>query len=105
MNDIIFQTKPEDAALIEDDIKCKVCSKKFKEPYLLPCEHSYCKECIEKLEKVRDNEFNFYNCPANCKDATRPLLKEHYGVIRNYSVASIVKKINKVCIIANTLVK
>ncbi len=89
-----------DQALIEEDLICKVCSKKFIEPYILPCGHSYCKECIKKLELVIDNEQRFYDCPSKCKSAKKPLSKNNFGVIRNYSVWAISNKINKVYILS-----
>ena len=31
------------------DIACQVCQQQFKAPKLLPCLHSFCKECLDKL--------------------------------------------------------
>ena len=34
---------------IEEELTCAICLSKFTEPKVLPCLHTYCKECIEGL--------------------------------------------------------
>lgn len=42
------------------DIWCKYCSKVFEEPKVLPCLHTYCKQCIDVI--LGDNESSLF-CP------------------------------------------
>ena len=37
---------------LEDVCKCSVCLEPYKDPKVLPCEHCFCKECLELLLKV-----------------------------------------------------
>ena len=40
-----------------DDLTCTVCLEEFKEPKLLPCCHTFCKECLKRiLEKSRQKK-------------------------------------------------
>ena len=34
-------------------LRCAVCLAQFKEPKILPCLHTYCKECLAKLLKKK----------------------------------------------------
>ena len=61
---------PNDKALdeLEKDITCAVCCGHYQEAKLLPCNHYYCRACIESLAKrSRGRPFP---CPECRKDAT-----------------------------------
>ena len=63
---------PNDKALdeLEKDITCAVCCGHYQEAKLLPCNHYYCRPCIESLAKrSRGRPFP---CPECRKDATLP---------------------------------
>ena len=64
---------PNDKALdeLEKDITCAVCCSHYQEAKLLPCNHYYCRACIESLAKrSRGRPFP---CPECRSDATLPL--------------------------------
>ena len=64
---------PNDKALddLEKDITCAVCCGHYQEAKLLPCNHYYCRACIESLAKrSRGRPFP---CPECRRDATLPL--------------------------------
>ena len=64
---------PNDKALdeLEKDITCAVCYGHYQEAKLLPCNHYYCRACIESLAKrSRGRPFP---CPECRKDVTLPL--------------------------------
>ncbi|RXM27652.1 E3 ubiquitin-protein ligase TRIM56 [Acipenser ruthenus] len=43
-------TDPQLSELIEEEfLKCKICFELYKSPRILPCLHSYCEQCLEKL--------------------------------------------------------
>ena len=63
---------PNDKALdeLEKDITCAVCCGHYREAKLLPCNHYYCRACIESLAKrSRGRPFP---CPECRKDAILP---------------------------------
>jgi len=47
---------------------CKLCSDLFTDPRMLPCLHSFCKKCLQKLHEER-GEDNKLRCPT-CRKAT-----------------------------------
>ncbi|XP_051741810.1 nuclear factor 7, ovary-like [Ctenopharyngodon idella] len=50
------------ASVAEDDCICPVCHEIFKEPVLLSCSHSVCKECLQQFWRTKDTQ----ECPV-CK--------------------------------------
>jgi len=36
---------------IVNSLSCPICLKLFKKPKYLPCYHSYCEQCLEKMEE------------------------------------------------------
>ncbi|RXM27658.1 E3 ubiquitin-protein ligase TRIM56 [Acipenser ruthenus] len=59
---------PQLSELIEEEfLKCKICFELYKSPRILPCLHSYCEQCLEKLlEKGKGTIY----CPE-CRTETR----------------------------------
>ncbi|XP_067311970.1 E3 ubiquitin-protein ligase TRIM35-like [Pseudorasbora parva] len=41
------------ASLPEDDLSCPVCLEIFKDPVLLSCSHSFCKECLQQFRRTK----------------------------------------------------
>ncbi|XP_073676583.1 zinc-binding protein A33-like [Garra rufa] len=42
-----------------EDLSCPVCCEIFKDPVILSCSHSFCKECLQQFWKTRDTQ-----CPV-----------------------------------------
>ena len=55
---------------LEKDITCAVCCGHYQEAKLLPCNHYYCRACIESLAKC--SRGRPFSCPECRKDATIP---------------------------------
>lgn len=47
---------------IEELITCVICREWYDEPRLLPCSHTYCLKCIDKIATLNSDEFS---CPQN----------------------------------------
>ena len=63
-------TSDERLEELEDEITCAVCQGHYQQAKLLPCNHYYCRACIEELAKrSRGRPFA---CPECRKEATLP---------------------------------
>ena len=51
------------------DLCCAICLDEFKEPKVLQCLHTYCKECLVKLVKRKVQE-HVITCPE-CRQETK----------------------------------
>ena len=56
---------PEEVA---ERLTCAVCMEQFKEPKVLPCLHTYCKACLEKLVKKQGSD-HIITCPECRQDS------------------------------------
>ncbi|KAG7476182.1 zinc-binding protein A33-like [Solea senegalensis] len=36
---------------LQQELSCPVCTRFFEDPYLLPCSHSFCKDCLDKTSQ------------------------------------------------------
>ncbi|XP_067223680.1 nuclear factor 7, ovary-like [Chanodichthys erythropterus] len=50
------------ASLSEDDLSCSMCHEIFKDPVILSCSHSVCKECLQQFWRTKETQ----ECPV-CK--------------------------------------
>ncbi len=46
-------------SLSEDDFSCPVCHEIFKDPVVLSCSHSFCKECLQQFWRIKETQ----ECP------------------------------------------
>ena len=46
---------------ISEETKCSICCDQFKEPKMLPCQHTFCLKCLENVAKINDH--NTVDCP------------------------------------------
>ena len=52
---------------LEDELlTCSVCLDRYTDPRILPCHHSFCKDCIVRLPRVLSNGRHHIKCPL-CK--------------------------------------
>ncbi|XP_059190335.1 zinc-binding protein A33 [Centropristis striata] len=54
------------ASRLEDDLCCSVCHEIFKEPVILSCTHSFCRECLQNWWKEKQAR----ECPV-CKSTSK----------------------------------
>uniref|UniRef100_UPI00358F3ED8 E3 ubiquitin/ISG15 ligase TRIM25-like isoform X2 n=1 Tax=Myxine glutinosa TaxID=7769 RepID=UPI00358F3ED8 len=76
-----------DIRVILNELACPVCFELYKEPVGLPCGHSFCRVCIEKSWKNREEDTG-YVCP-NCREVfpQKPKLK------KNVIIANLVENV------------
>uniref|UniRef100_A0A8C0YHB0 Uncharacterized protein n=1 Tax=Cyprinus carpio carpio TaxID=630221 RepID=A0A8C0YHB0_CYPCA len=55
------------ASLSEDDFSCPVCQEIFKNPVLLSCSHSVCKECLQQFWRTKKTQ----ECPVCRRRSSR----------------------------------
>ncbi len=55
------------ASLSEDDLSCPVCHEIFKNPVLLSCSHSLCKECLQQFWRTKKTQ----ECPVCRRRSSR----------------------------------
>ncbi|KAF3839320.1 hypothetical protein F7725_018037 [Dissostichus mawsoni] len=60
---------PEEAQHLRQDLTCPVCQGIFQDPLLLPCTHSFCRECLKNSLKVNNK------CPV-----CRTLIEESQAI-------------------------
>nr|XP_042706739.1 E3 ubiquitin/ISG15 ligase TRIM25-like isoform X1 [Chrysemys picta bellii] len=75
------------AADLEDELSCPICLCFYSNPVSLSCQHSFCKECIQKALAAQQQAKATYSCPM-CKVQLGPFLELH----KNFQLCSIVEK-------------
>ena len=87
----------KDLEELEKDITCAVCCGHYQEAKLLPCNHHYCRACIESLAKrSRGRPFP---CPECRKDVTLPSggVEQLQSVFFDEKMAKVEGKVEAVC--------
>ncbi|XP_076470407.1 uncharacterized protein LOC143300541 [Babylonia areolata] len=59
-------TQPPPRSQLRKNLKCGICQDVYRCPKLLPCFHTYCRQCLEQLVAVRGSPFH---CPS-CRSLT-----------------------------------
>ena len=55
---------------IEEQLTCKICLDIFTNPKILPCHHSFCCQCLQRMPVLKDKDkvYNNNNNNNNCTD-------------------------------------
>lgn len=61
MADSADEEMPEEPLPLQEDLTCPVCRGIFQDPVLLPCTHSFCRECLQRSFQLNKK------CPV-CRD-------------------------------------
>nr|XP_046237129.1 E3 ubiquitin/ISG15 ligase TRIM25 [Scatophagus argus]XP_046237130.1 E3 ubiquitin/ISG15 ligase TRIM25 [Scatophagus argus]XP_046237131.1 E3 ubiquitin/ISG15 ligase TRIM25 [Scatophagus argus]XP_046237132.1 E3 ubiquitin/ISG15 ligase TRIM25 [Scatophagus argus]XP_046237133.1 E3 ubiquitin/ISG15 ligase TRIM25 [Scatophagus argus]XP_046237134.1 E3 ubiquitin/ISG15 ligase TRIM25 [Scatophagus argus] len=56
------------SSVLQEELTCPVCLDLYRDPYLLPCGHNFCKTCLDRLK--RQAERGRFRCPE-CRDSHR----------------------------------
>ena len=54
---------------LEEQLTCPVCFDHYTNPKILPCHHSFCEHCLERLPLDKKNESYYLSCPT-CRHRT-----------------------------------
>ena len=57
---------------MEEQLTCPVCLDDYTNPKTLPCLHSFCQECLERLPLDKKNEAYYISCPTCRQRAELP---------------------------------
>ena len=55
---------------LEEQLTCPVCLDHYTNPKILPCHHSFCQDCLERLPLDKKNETYYLSCPT-CRHRTK----------------------------------
>ncbi|XP_065806017.1 E3 ubiquitin-protein ligase TRIM39-like [Labrus bergylta] len=62
------------ASKLEEDLSCPVCLNIFKDPVILSCSHSFCRECLQDSWKEKENK----ECPVCKRRQSNDLLHPNF---------------------------
>ena len=68
MNNFINMATAKSLEDLKKHLECAVCLDHFQDPKVLPCLHTYCKKCLEKVQKQSDGR-SVITCPE-CRNET-----------------------------------
>ncbi|XP_060922313.1 E3 ubiquitin/ISG15 ligase TRIM25 [Limanda limanda] len=57
-----------ETSVLQEELTCPVCLDLYRDPFLLPCGHNFCKTCLDRLK--RQAERGRFRCPE-CRDSHR----------------------------------
>ncbi|CAF97398.1 unnamed protein product, partial [Tetraodon nigroviridis] len=83
---------------LEEDLTCSVCYSLFSDPRVLPCSHTFCKNCLDNLLKVSNDNSSLWRplrpplkCP-NCRTLVELPLAGLEALPSSVSLRAIVEK-------------
>jgi hypothetical protein len=90
-NNIILRKSPRltKSTLLHELLECPICMNTFDNPHVLPCQHTFCKNCILSLKKNELNPSDQLNCPI-CRES-HILLKGLDSLTANYTMKRLIE--------------
>ncbi|XP_034534857.1 E3 ubiquitin-protein ligase TRIM39-like [Notolabrus celidotus] len=64
------------ASRLEEDLNCPVCQDIFKDPVILSCSHSFCKDCLQRWWKEKEDK----ECPLCKKRQSKNILPPNFAL-------------------------
>ncbi|XP_028392155.1 tripartite motif-containing protein 45-like [Dendronephthya gigantea] len=58
------QTRSTKSSEVPDEIQCKICKKRYEDPKILSCLHTFCKACLEESLETHNGVLYCPVCPA-----------------------------------------
>ncbi|XP_066269863.1 tripartite motif-containing protein 3-like [Branchiostoma lanceolatum] len=76
---------------IREELTCSICLGPFTRPKVLPCQHTFCQDCLQKLT---EGETTFFKCPV-CRQWVRKPPKGVQDLPNNRLVSSLQTRIRR----------
>ncbi|XP_064596427.1 E3 ubiquitin-protein ligase Midline-1-like [Liolophura sinensis] len=94
----------------EDVLTCSICMETFRKPVMLPCQHSFCRECIDlyaaKSKSVQTDETSgstgLISCPV-CRAPTNLGREGVAGLLPNFHLAEMVERFSSVVMVEDEI--
>ncbi|XP_014206689.1 RING finger protein nhl-1-like [Copidosoma floridanum] len=78
--------------VLEDVIRCPICEQIMQSPRMLPCQHTFCKKCLEwKFDEDPRNKENVLRCPV-CKAEAKNFTRDNLPP--NLSIESVLRAVD-----------
>jgi hypothetical protein len=74
----------------KDLIICVICHELFDDPRLMPCSHTYCYKCIDKMASLNKNQFE-----CVLRDGCKILKKDIDSLPLNQTISDLVELYSK----------
>ena len=75
----------------QDHLECAICSDRFTEPKVLDCLHSFCLQCLLKLQERQEPDNAKVHCPL-CRRETSLNMKGVAGLPNNFKLSALVEE-------------
>ena len=76
---------------VPDEIQCKICKKRYEDPKLLPCLHTFCKPCLE--QSVENHNGTLY-CPVCPTKVSSSEFSDVEKLQSNYMISNLLQAID-----------
>lgn len=83
-------SQSEHSKTLQEELTCPLCLDLYRNPYMLPCGHNFCKKCLDHLK--RQAERGRFRCPE-CRDSHR--LSTNFQ--KNFKLANISDDFRQQC--------
>lgn len=85
---------------LEEDLTCSVCYSLFSDPRVLPCSHTFCKNCLDNLLRLSTNYsiWRPLRLPLKCPNCRNVVELPPMGVDSlptNVSLRAIIEKVGE----------
>mmetsp|Transcript_3127 Transcript_3127/g.4613 ORF Transcript_3127/g.4613 Transcript_3127/m.4613 type:complete len:527 (+) Transcript_3127:1020-2600(+) len=78
---------------MENDVTCPICFDIFENPYKLPCNHSYCKGCLDELIEYQKSDQ--ISCPKCKRESHKSSMEHDHDMVKMVSrVTDILNEVN-----------
>ncbi|XP_030849593.1 tripartite motif-containing protein 59-like [Strongylocentrotus purpuratus] len=88
--------------LCPDSLACPLCLEAFKSPTLLPCGHTFCKDCLETYDE-KHTFWDYMDCPL-CRNRTKLGPNRIAGLPPNFSLRGLQDDLHDECLLPNSCV-
>ncbi|XP_033741048.1 E3 ubiquitin-protein ligase TRIM7-like [Pecten maximus] len=77
---------------LEEELTCPICLELYQDPVFLPCQHNFCRECLNTHIQQHTLEGTPFPCPS-CR-CTVQLTEEHVTKLpKNFALANIISRL------------